>query len=299
MAGLWEPMSGAFWSTPPAMPNEGWPLWGVIITALVVTFAAVAVLKCIAQRIKPNGWHLREYLGQIGGALTLTYLVIVAVVIWGRVDTLMTMPLNEVGDFLAGVFGPVAFLWLVFGFIQQGDELRQGTEALKMQSVELKQSTQALNIQAAELKKSVEQQSIMADAALQQIEAQKSALELQQKERERTLIANFSLTTTVSGSGSQPGTSMNKVRMRNDGNTAFNVTLTFSPRFLNCGEVAIGQMNRQADIEFELTRGAAFNPEEGTVQLSYEDVEGATRNESFTYRVVSGRAQFKKIRARA
>ena len=31
---------------------------------------------------------------------------------------------NELGDFLAGTFAPVAFLWLVLGFFQQGAELR-------------------------------------------------------------------------------------------------------------------------------------------------------------------------------
>lgn len=50
------------------------------------------------------------------------------------------MGLNEVGDFLAGAFGPVAILWLVLGFFQQGVELRQGTEALKLQAAELKNS---------------------------------------------------------------------------------------------------------------------------------------------------------------
>lgn len=34
------------------------------------------------------------------------------------------MPLNEVGDFLAGVFAPIAFLYLYLGYIQQGKELK-------------------------------------------------------------------------------------------------------------------------------------------------------------------------------
>jgi Fe2+ transport system protein B len=50
------------------------------------------------------------------------------------------MPLNNLGDFLAGVFGPLAIFWLILGFLQQGKELQQNTEALEMQADELKKS---------------------------------------------------------------------------------------------------------------------------------------------------------------
>ena len=40
---------------------------------------------------------------------------------------------NSVGDFLAGLFAPLAFLWLVVGLLQQGQEL-------KLQYFELKKS---------------------------------------------------------------------------------------------------------------------------------------------------------------
>lgn len=45
--------------------------------------------------------------------------------------------INEIGDFLAGVFGPLSIFWIVLGFMQQGGELR---------------------LQVAELARSVEQQ---------------------------------------------------------------------------------------------------------------------------------------------
>lgn len=47
------------------------------------------------------------------------------------------MPLNELGDFFAGVFSPLAFLFLYLGYKQQGKELKQNTEALKLQAQEL------------------------------------------------------------------------------------------------------------------------------------------------------------------
>ncbi len=36
--------------------------------------------------------------------------------------------LNALGDFLAGIFAPVAFFWLILGYVQQGKRLDQNTE---------------------------------------------------------------------------------------------------------------------------------------------------------------------------
>ncbi|WP_219268840.1 hypothetical protein [Pseudomonas sp. Xaverov 259] len=98
---------------------------------------------------------------------TAVYLVGVAVLIGFKAPEFFGMPLNSLGDFLAGAFGPLALAWLVFGYFQQGDELRQGTEAL--------------NVQGEELKNSVEQQRQLADISLQ-------ALELSRKEREEETV---------------------------------------------------------------------------------------------------------------
>ncbi|MDD2054969.1 hypothetical protein NPS46_20685 [Pseudomonas putida] len=100
-------------------------------------------------------------LALIGIVFTLLYGVFSWWLIGDRVQTLHSMPLNEVGDFLAGAFGPVAILWLVLGFFQQGIELRQGTAAL--------------NFQGEELKNAVEQQRLLADASLKTLEHEREA----------------------------------------------------------------------------------------------------------------------------
>lgn len=49
-----------------------------------------------------------------------------------------SMPLNEVGDFLAGSFSPLAFFWLAYGYWMQNKELKssveQATDAYKLTS---------------------------------------------------------------------------------------------------------------------------------------------------------------------
>lgn len=79
-----------------------------------------------------------------------------------------TLKLNEKGDFLAGVFSPLAFLWLVYGYLQQGQELKLNTQALKMQADELVISNTSLQKQVEEMEKSVKAQQDMFELALTQ-----------------------------------------------------------------------------------------------------------------------------------
>ena len=62
--------------------------------------------------------------------------------------------LNEWGDFFAGLFAPLAFFWLVLGYKQQGDELKD---------------------QAKELQRSVDAQRAMARAMQDQLQHQRLA----------------------------------------------------------------------------------------------------------------------------
>lgn len=67
---------------------------------------------------------------------TITYLLFIFKAT--ELREFIELELNAKGDFLAGVFAPLAFLWLVFGYYQQGRELKLNTEALRLQADELK-----------------------------------------------------------------------------------------------------------------------------------------------------------------
>ena len=73
-----------------------------------------------------------------GLLITVAYIVAVVCFRFESLGCLKTMPLNEFGDFLAGVFNPIAFMWLVLGYLMQGRELKQNTTALEYQATELK-----------------------------------------------------------------------------------------------------------------------------------------------------------------
>lgn len=90
--------------------------------------------------------------------LTIIYLLIIGIYAEFSFDKFKALEPNELGDFLAGAFAPLAFMWLAFGYFQQGKELQQNTEALRLQAKELQIGNQALQLQAQELNESVKQQ---------------------------------------------------------------------------------------------------------------------------------------------
>lgn len=77
-----------------------------------------------------------------GGVATTVWLGLLATYVQVNWAGVAAMGPNEVGDFLAGAFAPLAFLWLVLGFFQQGVELRNSGEALWLQGEELRKSVE-------------------------------------------------------------------------------------------------------------------------------------------------------------
>ena len=68
----------------------------------------------------------------------------------------LDLGLNELGDFLAGSAAPLAFLWLVVGYLQNSEELQLQREELTLQRQEVQRlaseaGRQATAIEANEL----------------------------------------------------------------------------------------------------------------------------------------------------
>ena len=80
--------------------------------------------------------------------LTIFYIV---VILFFRgndaLELLRTGNLNELGDFLAGFFTPLAFGWLVYGYLQQSKELRLQREELSLTRNQLDKQTELLQEQ--------------------------------------------------------------------------------------------------------------------------------------------------------
>jgi hypothetical protein len=71
---------------------------------------------------------------------TAFWVIFWAVMLLGEWPQARLMKFNEWGDFFAGVFAPLAFLWLIVGYRQQAHEIGQNREALLLQAKELNNS---------------------------------------------------------------------------------------------------------------------------------------------------------------
>lgn len=211
---------------------------------------------------------MSRWLAGIGLLLSGVYLSFAFWLVGDRLGMLRTMELNSVGDFFAGIFGPLAILWLVLGFFQQGVELRQGTEALMLQ--------------ATELKNSVEQQSIMAAAATQQIETQREALDAQNQERDRLLNPVFSFD-TGSRMGARTGRIQTSSQITNMGAEVRNVVVSFVPPIGEVGEIKVSKMGRGAQHGISYLFQCPDERVAGDCVVTCLKSDGKTFEEKFVY----------------
>ncbi|MFN8953702.1 MAG: hypothetical protein ACK5V9_01705, partial [Burkholderiales bacterium] len=120
---------------------------------------------------------MSRLLTTIGLLATALYTLAIFLLVQDRLPNLKALDLNLVGDFLAGVFGPVALLWLILGYLQQG--------------IELKLNTKALELQVTELKASVEQQRELVEVSKRQFEAELEVLRYERAQVELSMLPRF------------------------------------------------------------------------------------------------------------
>jgi hypothetical protein len=136
----------------------------------------------------------------------------------------MTLPPADLGNFLGGAVGPLAFGWLVLGFFQQGIELRHSAHALWLQSEELRNS--------------VEQQKALVDVTREQFEHERDERLKSQNEAERLARPNIGVQSNgyVTSGGSRryefllanAGAMVTSVRLM-EGDTPFGEAATWGP----------------------------------------------------------------------
>ncbi len=205
----------------------------------------------------------------LGLALTAGYLGIAAWLRFPfRLETLRTMPLNELGDAFAGFVGPVALLWLVLGYFQQGEELR-------LQGEELRQNGEALRLQADELKNAVEQHKEMVKATRDSVDFQKETWMRETEEERRRLMPRFEVVDLVKngsavnkmfwkGTFRLKGSVVHNVRMAHSGNRVFEFTEPRHPT-----------VHPETLVQFEfgctISPGAEGFPRSFHINLKFED----------------------------
>lgn len=206
---------------------------------------------------------------RIGTAVSITWLIIMTYLAWNNTDTLHKMPPNEWGDFFAGAFAPLAFLWLVLGYLQQGDELRLSTDALRLQ--------------AEELKNSVEQQRALVEVSRLQVESEREALSFERRLREELSQAKF---TVLGGGGS----------FRGDGHSTYNISISntghdatgFSAKFQLLGGPWQELMSYPLFKKGDVNRTSIYHHsplEDGASFLQIQYTDGLGKSSESTYQI--------------
>lgn len=135
----------------------------------------------------------------IGTLVSILWIALVVYLLVRDPVAVAKMTPNDWGSFLSGACAPLGFLWIVLGYLQQGEEL--------------KLSTHALTLQAEELKNSVEQQRDLVTVSRLQVESEREALAYERSLREEMSRPLF----TVAGGGGS---------FRGDGESSYNISIS-------------------------------------------------------------------------
>jgi hypothetical protein len=91
------------------------------------------------EKSEPSKRRSLFWKGMAASSIYIIALVTYAIV---QIKPMLQMNPDEFATFLSGIFAPLAFLWLVLGFRQQGDELQNSARALWLQGEELRNSVE-------------------------------------------------------------------------------------------------------------------------------------------------------------
>jgi hypothetical protein len=198
-----------------------------------------------------------------GAIISVGYLVIMAAYFFAQQTAIWNLTPNEWGDFLAGTFAPLAFLWLVLGFFQQG--------------VELRNSTRALLIQAEELRNSVEQQRELVRVTTEQLEYEKGRTTRAEEEADRLARPKLIFKQT-SSTGTQTGANarLYAFRLTNAGATCTDVRIFWQTMGWHSTHVAALPTGEHYDFHLELTAEQLASL---ILRVSYIDGRGNQREE--------------------
>jgi hypothetical protein len=143
---------------------------------------------------------------------TVIWMIFVTCVLYADWSRFQELELNAKGDFLAGFISPAVFLWLIIGYFQQGEELQQNTEALR--------------IQGDELRNAVSEYKALVEATKRQVEL----MEHEQKERrEREIRLAQMVPRYVGGSSNTQGSfRTHNLKIINMGHSVTEVTISCS-----------------------------------------------------------------------
>jgi hypothetical protein len=208
--------------------------------------------------------------------VSFVWIVLGVCLICFRFESVKEMPLNSIGDFLAGFFSPLAFLWLVFGYFQQGEELKLNTKALELQ--------------VHELRLSVEQQQELVAVTRADMTLSKQAYEREVEQATRQAQPVFRL--QANGySGGPSGTVHLQSSITNNGHTATKIQLDSNYGQVSTKEFAVLARDERREFQFSFPMPQV---NEVKLRIHFTDGQGTFRHHvaSLTKNANDGRISY-------
>lgn len=181
---------------------------------------------------------------------------------------------NEWGDVFAGMAAPMAFLWLVLGFIQQGQELKLSTDALKLQ--------------AAELKNAVEQHRQLVEVSREQVEA--SLRREREEHRLRRLNSQPAFALYQAGITPSHLRIRYDIGLRNEGGQATNVNV--SVEGFEIARSTFPVVRPGAEVTIRLSRPADPEAPPTNIHITYLDQDKAENSVDFVGHYIGNNLTF-------
>lgn len=210
---------------------------------------------------------MSRLLSLIGILVTALYLLALVVLFEARLAEIRAMPPNNIGDFLAGVFGPLAILWLILGFFQQGIELRQNTKALELQ--------------ATELQNSVEQQRALVEVSRRQVDAELEVIRIEHERQKEVARPKFVFHGVGGSFSGLEGTYSS--RIKNLGNTATEIQFSYVPHMRSSSLTTVFSWGRGEEHRIEWRYETPFAEAASVLTISYLDGAGLPGEQKFEF----------------
>ena len=208
--------------------------------------------------LKKGPSPMRSGLFLFGIAATAVWLAAGVYLMMAKGDRSNLPKPNEWGDIFAGLAAPVAFLWLVLGFLQQGRELQL--------------STRALELQVAELKSSVEQQQALVKVTREQMEA--NLQEIERAKQKETEEARPKFVVRNDGWHSAPDGPVYNFTLSNEGGPVFGLGISIEPKTTNSPQHYLPAFSKGEHTKMPMQFGQKF-PESGVnITFRYTDERG-------------------------
>lgn len=231
----------------------------------------------------------KNFLEKYGIWIVIIYVIIIFLyqgLFYYKTEKLVLLNPNELGDFLAGCFAPLAFFLLYLGYMQQGRELQQNTKALTLQAYEFKNLVKEQEeLRIIYLQEQSEKHfQVLPRIVISKKEATKYYIEEPDYDEDDKIVGTYKMPyIDIIFEITNEGELAKDITIKN-----INNNLLFMPR-------SIYHLNNQENLRFStsiegqdtehIEKGLTIN---GTLELSYTNIYGRRYVHKLNYKISGG-----------